>query len=266
MPLSAVADKSAPIVYGIVQPGENNPGGVPFVQSRDVGGQIDLNALQRTATAIAAQYRRSMIAEGDILFSLRGTIGQSSLTPRELTGANVARGIARIRVNARFDAAFIRYALQSSEIERLIARNANGSTFREISIEELRKLPIPNVPLQKQRKIAAILRTWDLGLEKLTALRKAKVVQAGHLRQRLFEAEYSNAQKLRRAREIFEAVSERARPDLPLLAVMQDIGIVRRDELDRRVAMPDGDTSSYKVVRPGDFVISLRSFEGGLEY
>jgi type I restriction enzyme S subunit len=80
----------------------------------------------------------------------------------------------------------------------------------------------------KQRKIAAILRTWDLGLEKLSALRKAKVVQAGHLRQRLFEAEYSNAQKLRRAREIFEAVSERARPDLPLLAVMQDIGIVRR--------------------------------------
>lgn len=46
---------------------------------------------------------------------------------------------------------------------------------------------------------------------------------------------------------------------------MQDIGIVRRDELDRRVAMPDGETSSYKVVQPGDFVISLRSFEGGLE-
>ena len=47
---------------------------------------------------------------------------------------------------------------------------------------------------------------------------------------------------------------------------MQDAGVVRRDELDRRVAMPDGDTSTYKVVRPGDFVISLRSFEGGLEY
>lgn len=30
--------------------------------------------------------------------------------------------------------------------------------------------------------------------------------------------------------------------------------------------MPDGDTSAYKVVRPGDFVISLRSFEGGLEF
>jgi type I restriction enzyme S subunit len=30
--------------------------------------------------------------------------------------------------------------------------------------------------------------------------------------------------------------------------------------------MPDGDTSNYKVVRPGDFVISLRSFEGGIEF
>jgi type I restriction enzyme S subunit len=105
-----------------------------------------------------------------------------------------------------------------------------------------------------------------LGARKAHRLRKAKVVQAGHLRQRLFGSRVFQRAKLRRAREIFEAVSERARPDLPLLAVMQDIGIVRRDELDRRVAMPDGDTSSYKVVRPGDFVISLRSFEGGLEY
>ena len=53
---------------------------------------------------------------------------------------------------------------------------------------------------------------------------------------------------------------------MPLLAVMQDIGIVRRDELDRRVVMPDGDVDGYKVVRSGDFVISLRSFEGGLEF
>jgi hypothetical protein len=50
-----------------VQPGENNPGAFRSFRA-GMGGQIDLNALQRTATAIAAQYRRSMIAEGDILF------------------------------------------------------------------------------------------------------------------------------------------------------------------------------------------------------
>jgi Restriction endonuclease S subunits len=265
-PLAKVADARAPIVYGIVQPGSECPGGVPFVQSRDVGGVIDVNALQRTSPEIARQYRRSKIATGDILFSLRGNIGQSSITPTELEGANIARGVARIRVGAKSDPEFVRYVLQGPELQRLIARNANGSTFRELSIEEIRKLPIPDVSLLEQRKIAEILRTWDNALERLTALRAAKVRRISSLRQRLFEEEYSSHNRLQRAKDLFETVSERGRTDLPLLAVMQDIGIVRRDELDRRVAMPDGDTSTYKVVRPGDFVISLRSFEGGLEY
>lgn len=264
--LAAVAEARAPIVYGIVQPGPETPGGVPFVQSRDVGGIISVRALQRTSPEIAEQYRRSKIVPGDILFSLRGNIGQSSIAPAELDGANIARGVARIRVSAKNDPEFVRYVLQGPALQRLIARNANGSTFRELSIEELRKLPIPDVGLSEQRKIAEILRTWDGALEKLTALQAAKARRIASLRQRLFEKEYSSHNQLQRARDLFEAVSERGRPDLPLLAVMQDIGIVRRDELERRVAMPDGDTSSYKVVRPGDFVISLRSFEGGLEY
>ena len=174
-PLATVADTRTPIVYGIVQPGPESPGGVPFVQSRDVGGAVEVHALQRTSPEIAEQYRRSKIAPGDILFSLRGNIGQSSITPAELDGANIARGVARIRVGANGDPEFVRYVLQGPALQRLIARNANGSTFRELSIEELRKLPIPDVGLPKQRKIAEILRTWDEALEKLTALRAAKL-------------------------------------------------------------------------------------------
>ncbi|WP_319517586.1 restriction endonuclease subunit S [uncultured Martelella sp.] len=145
-------------------------------------------------------------------------------------------------------------------------RMAVGSTIKTIGLPIFKRMTIDFPPLPEQRKIAEILRTWDEALEKLTALRAAKVRRISSLRQRLFETEYASHSRLQRAKDLFETVSERARPDLPLLAVMQDIGIVRRDELDRRVAMPDGDTSTYKVVRPGDFVISLRSFEGGLEY
>lgn len=172
--LAKVADSQSPIVYGIVQPGPDIPDGVIFVQSRDVGGKITLGALNRTSTEIAKQYRRSRIHPGDILFSLRGNIGQSSLVPPELEGANIARGVARIRVAEENDPEYIRYVLQGSALQKLIARNSNGSTFREISIDELRKLPIPDVPFPEQRKIAEILRTWDEALEKLTALRADK--------------------------------------------------------------------------------------------
>ena len=60
---------------------------------------------------------------------------------------------------------------------------SKGSTFREISLEELRDLEIPLPPLPEQRKIAAILRIWDEALEKLSALRSTKARQLGGLAQ-----------------------------------------------------------------------------------
>jgi len=181
-PLSVLAKANAPIVYGIVQPGSEVPKGIPFVQSRDVGGEVDIHALQRTSPEIAARYERSQIEPGDILFSLRGNIGQSSIAPSDLEGANIARGVARIRIGDNFNSEFVRYVLKGPILQRLIARNANGSTFRELSIEELRKLPIPNVSLPEQCRIAEILRTWDDALEKLTTLRAVKAQRLGSLR------------------------------------------------------------------------------------
>jgi type I restriction enzyme S subunit len=265
-PLSDLVPREKPIVYGIVQAGPEFPGGIPYIKSSNVGAKIDPASLSRTSPAIAHKYRRSVVRPGDIVFSLRGNIGQLSIVPDTLPEANLTQGTARISTNGRALNAFVAEALKSPNLQKRIDIVSKGSTFREISIEELRNLELPLPPLPEQRKIAEILRTWDEALERLTALRAAKVRRISSLRQRLFEEEYSSHNRLQRAKDLFETVSERGRTDLPLLAVMQDIGIVRRDELDRRVAMPDGDTSTYKVVRPGDFVISLRSFEGGLEY
>lgn len=264
--LSDLVPREKPIVYGIVQAGPEFPGGIPYIKSSNVGAKIDPASLSRTSPAIAHKYRRSVVRPGDIVFSLRGNIGQLSIVPDTLPEANLTQGTARISTNGRALNAFIAEALKSPNLQKRIDIVSKGSTFREISLEELRDLELPLPPLPEQRKIAEILRTWDEALERLTALRAAKVRRISSLRQRLFEEEYSSHNRLQRAKDLFETVSERGRTDLPLLAVMQDIGIVRRDELDRRVAMPDGDTSTYKVVRPGDFVISLRSFEGGLEY
>jgi type I restriction enzyme S subunit len=51
-----------------------------------------------------------------------------------------------------------------------------------------------------------------------------------------------------------------------VLSVTQDVGVVPRDSLDRKINMTDSNTDTYKLVEPGDFVISLRSFQGGIEY
>lgn len=67
-------------------------------------------------------------------------------------------------------------------------------------------------------------------------------------------------------RELFDVVSERNHPDERLLSVHQIKGVIYRDEQLQDVMNPSGDISNYKLVKPGDFIISLRSSEGGFEY
>lgn len=241
--------------------------GVTYLQGFNVRpSRIDLKKRTFVTTEFHAANKKSRLKAGDVLVVQSGHIGTVARVPDGFGEANCH---ALIIVDVDRDALDPDYVVEhlNSTIGQARLRGLHvGSSMLHINTSELAEYEIPVPPLNEQRKIAEILRTWDEALEKLAALRAAKARRISSLRQRLFEAEYSSHNRLQRAKDLFETVSERARPDLPLLAVMQDIGIVRRDELDRRVAMPDGDTSTYKVVRPGDFVISLRSFEGGLEY
>lgn len=65
--------------------------------------------------------------------------------------------------------------------------------------------------------------------------------------------------------EIFEEYSEKNRADLPPLTIIQGGGTVYRDESNRNLQFDKNSLSNYKAVNPDDFIIHLRSFEGGLE-
>ncbi|WHX32043.1 restriction endonuclease subunit S [Brevibacillus agri] len=66
---------------------------------------------------------------------------------------------------------------------------------------------------------------------------------------------------------IFEPISDRNHnSDLPVLAITQEHGAIPRELIDYNVTVTDKSIESYKVVQKGDFIISLRSFQGGIEY
>lgn len=67
--------------------------------------------------------------------------------------------------------------------------------------------------------------------------------------------------------KLFEPISNKNHnSDLPILAVTQDHGAVPRDQIEYNVTVTEKSLSEYKVVEVGDFIISLRSFQGGIEY
>lgn len=53
---------------------------------------------------------------------------------------------------------------------------------------------------------------------------------------------------------------------MPILAITQEYGAVPRDLIDYKVSVTERSVEGYKVVQKGDFIISLRSFQGGIEY
>ena len=67
--------------------------------------------------------------------------------------------------------------------------------------------------------------------------------------------------------KLFQQVSNReAPPGLPILAITQEHGAIPRHMIDYHVSVTAKSLETYKEVRPGDFIISLRSFQGGIEF
>lgn len=67
--------------------------------------------------------------------------------------------------------------------------------------------------------------------------------------------------------ELFEPiVNKNHDSDLPILAITQDNGAIPRDDINYNVIVSDKSIQGYKIVEIGDFIISLRSFQGGIEY
>ena len=66
---------------------------------------------------------------------------------------------------------------------------------------------------------------------------------------------------------LFDSINNRsAAPGLPLLAITQEHGAIPRDQIDYHVSVTAESVASYKEVCEGDFIISLRSFQGGIEH
>ena len=69
----------------------------------------------------------------------------------------------------------------------------------------------------------------------------------------------------RKLGEVFKEYSEKNHTELPALTIIQGGGTVLRDKSDRALQYDKSNLSTYKMVKKDDFIVHLRSFEGGLE-
>ena len=69
----------------------------------------------------------------------------------------------------------------------------------------------------------------------------------------------------RKLGDVFEEYSEKGHKELPALTIIQGGGTLKREDSDRNLMYDESNLANYKMVHKDDFIVHLRSFEGGLE-
>lgn len=163
---------------------------------------------------------------------------------------------------------FVYYWLQSKKLE--FESIATGSTIKTIGLPYFKSLSILLPPLPEQRKIAAILSTWDDSLSTLARLIEAKRQQKRALAEQLltgqrrlkgFEGEWETV----RFGDVFSRVTRKnTEGNEHALTISGTYGLIdQREFFNKRVAA--NDLSGYYLIRRGEFAYN-KSYSEGYDY
>lgn len=168
------------ICYGVVQPGEEWPKGVPLIRVCDIEHQdFDATKLKRINPKVASAYRRSILEGGELLVTLVGTIGRCMIVPDSARGFNIARAVAKVPLKGTVNARFIMHVL-NSVANKALQGGAFESARKTLNLAELARIRIPVPGKSEQDEISKIIDCVDQRLcleskkhDQLVALKKA---------------------------------------------------------------------------------------------
>ena len=185
VPLGELVEADRPITYGILKPGTGFPGGVPVIKVKDMkDGFIDQTDLLLTSPEIDNSYKRSRLRAGDLLISIRGSVGRIAEVPENLANANITQDTARLTIRKEYNKVYIRGVLESEPLQHDMEKNTRGVAVKGINIGYLRELGIPVCERRKQDELASLYVQADKSkfaaqqaLADLTATQKALMRQ-----------------------------------------------------------------------------------------
>jgi type I restriction enzyme S subunit len=166
-----------PITYGILKPGPELVDGVPYIRVADYrGNKLNVEGVKKTSFEIDETYSRSRLGAGDLLLSIRGTVGRLISIPPELESANITQDSARLSLQEALCPSYVKYALHSEILQSRMRRAVKGVAVRGINIGDVRALQVPIPSVQEQEEISRhvefLLALADQLEARLTSARK----------------------------------------------------------------------------------------------
>ena len=171
--------------------------------------------------------------------------------------------------------------------------NAGASTMRgtgglkRVTTEFANSAATPLPPLSEQHSIVSFLDAKCGKIDKWVTKKQKEVEHLQELKQRVIAdavtrglnphvkmkatnipwlKEIPEHWEMRKMKYIFDERSEKNHPDEPMLSATQSEGVILQSKYQGRVVVVNTGFEGLKLVKVGDFVIHLRSFQGGIEY
>ena len=233
--------------------------------------------------------RRSECCYEDIIISKIGAnFGMSGILPELDKPSLVSGNTLKISINKKkFFLKFIHYQLLNLKVNGVFDLLVKGSAQPALSLGLLNSVTFPVPPLlHEQTVIADYLDTKTEQIDRKIDLLTQKAIQYGKLKQSLINetvtrgldktvamkdsgvewiGEVPEHWVVNRLKDIFNERTDKGYPDEPLLIASQDKGVTLKASYSRHTMTVQKDFHMQKLVKKADFVISLRSFEGGIE-
>ena len=201
----------------------------------------------------------------DVIIPCSGETAEDIATARCVLNGNILLGgdLNIIRLHG-YDGAFMSYQL-NGRCKYDIAKVAQGVSVVHLYGEHLKGVKTINPCLEEQKKIAKLLSLLD---ERIATQNKI-IEDLKKLKCAIIEKVYSEIQgKEYSYGQLFDVVNERNKQMeySNILSASQEKGMVNRDDLNLDIQFERSNINTYKIVKKGDYVIHLRSFQGGFAF
>ena len=228
----------------------------------------------------------TLIPSGSIVFSKRAPIGSVAINTNDLcTNQGCLSCVPRCECVTKY------FYYMMSVFTEIFNLFGTGTTFKEISADNFANFSLPFPDITEQHQIVSYLDQKCTEVDAVIAKTKAAIEEYKKLKQSIITeavtkgirgdrpmkdsgiawvGEFPSEWEDTNPKALFLQRKDKAKPGERQLTASQQHGVIYQDEYmsltGSKVVTVEKDFDILKHVEAGDFVISMRSFQGGLEY
>jgi len=154
--------------------------GINFIKAESISksGFIDIDYTPKISIDCDKVLKRSRLKENDVVFSIAGTLGRTSIITKKDLPANINQALSIVRLKDKQNIEFINFCLNTNAIDKYIKAMVSVGAQPNINLQQVGNIKLKLPCKEEQNKIVEMLKNSEndlfLAKEKKDSMQKQK--------------------------------------------------------------------------------------------